>query len=870
MVDVDLKALFQRHNRYIRSRLEAAAGQSMSRGHYEVAVEHVLAVMLEDREHDLGLLLREAGVEAARLQASLERALRGLKTGNTGRPVFAPRLLEWLEQAWLLASVDYGLAEVRSGVLVLALLRQPQRFAVDWLGETEELDAARLRAGLLDRLAASREATVALEGRLETTPSPAADDPEGALARFCEDLTAKASAGRIDPVFGREHEIRQIINILGRRRKNNPICVGEAGVGKSAVVEGLALKIVEGDVPDFLQDVRVLNLDLQLFQAGASVKGEFENRLKGVVEEAKGASRPVILFIDEVHTLIGAGGQAGTGDAANLLKPALARGELRTIAATTFSEYKRYIDKDAALARRFQPVSLDEPSPEQAVTILRGLRDIYERAHGVYIRDDALVAAAQLSARYVAGRQLPDKAIDTLDTAAARVRLSVATKPWALDDLERQVATLAREHGARRRDATNGAADDQAELAAIEARIAELEEQRVAFAARWERERGCVEALLEVRRQLADADDETAVRLRADRTRRLAELADAQSEGALIHYEVSPDIVAQVIADWTGVPKSNMRPAQGDGVVDLAVELRQRIRGQDHVVDALDRAMRLARVGLQNPDAPLGVFLFVGPSGVGKTETAIGLADLLFGGERFMTTINMSEFQDKHTISRLIGSAPGLVGYGEGGQLTEAVRQRPYSVVLLDEVEKADLEVMNLFYHVFDKGVLSDGEGRVINFRNTVVIMTSNLASDVVTEMGGDGAIPVETLLDAIRPVLSDHFTPALLARMHVVPFLPIRAEAMQDIVRLKLDRIGRRVEQAHKFRFSYGDEVVQAIVARCTEVETGARNIDHIVQQTLLPQIASSLLNTLVEPTPQSEIALGVDGDGAFEVRVA
>ncbi len=661
-----------------------------------------------------------------------------------------------------------------------------------------------------------------------------------------------------------------MIDILARRRKNNPICVGEAGVGKTAVVEGLALRIVEGDVPESLRSVEVMGLDLGLLQAGASVKGEFENRLRQVIEEIKGSPKPIILFIDEAHTLIGAGGAAGGGDAANLLKPALARGELRTIAATTWSEYKKYFEKDAALARRFQLVKLDEPDDETAVTMLRGLRERYEKAHGVVIRDDALQAAARLGSRYIAGRQHPDKGVDLMDTSAARVKIALTAKPPELQDLERRVQTLERELGALKRDraaggAAAGAEDRPAEIekevAAVKGRIAEL-------TPRWQKEKGAVEKVLEIRKKIEAPPDlkEDRAKLQKELEAAQAALKEAQGKDPLVFAEVTPEVVARVVSDWTGIPIGKMVQDQAQALLKFEEGLRRRIKGQDHVMEVVGKGIRAAKAGLKNPRTPMGVFLFAGPSGVGKTETALGVADLLFGGERFLTVINMSEFQEKHTVSRLIGSPPGYVGYGEGGVLTEAVRQKPYSVVLLDEVEKADPEVLNLFYQVFDKGMLADGEGREVDFKDTILFLTTNLASDQIVQSTADGTRPaVEDLVGLIRPVLSKHFKPALLARMTVVPFYPIGPDALKEITLLKLDQLAARLKDSHRMALDVDPKVVDAIVERCTEVETGARNVDHILSGALLPRISSEILQQMSVGALPRRILVGLDASGGF-----
>ena len=893
MIELDLRKLFDRLSPFCRRTLEGAAGSAVSRGHYEVTPEHFVLGLAEAPDHDCALILSRAGIDHAAFVKSLRRAIESQKTGNTGRPVFSPLLVSLLSDAWLAASVELSMAKIGSGAVLLALLSTTGRVGNDdWVAQLRTISRDDLVRRYGEWTAGSREeATV-----LSAAPSgprgdgPSGPDPDSMIGRFTINFTTQAREGRIDPVFCRDREIRQIVDILSRRRKNNPICVGDPGVGKTAVVEGLALRIIEGDVPDFLRNVELVGLDLGLLQAGASVKGEFENRLKGVIEEVKASPKPIVLFIDEAHTLVGAGGAAGGSDAANLLKPALARGELRTIAATTWSEYKKYFEKDPALARRFQLVKLDEPSPEEAVTILRGLRDAYEKSHGVYIRDDAVAAAVHLSARYITGRQLPDKAIDVLDTAAARVRLSLSTRPPALVEQVQAAAALKRERDALERDAVTSRVDVAGRIAEIDARIAGLEADIGALEARWTRERALVDDLLDLRRgggapdeaasAVPEADDGSGGSApaiasgdapRPDLGTALASLAGVQGRSPLVHFEVTPDAVGEVISDWTGIAVGRMMRDEAASLLTLGDDLMRRIKGQDHAIAALEESLRAAKAGIQDPNQPMGVFLFVGPSGVGKTELAIALADLLFGGERFLVSINMSEFQEKHTVSKLVGSPPGYVGYGEGGVLTEAVRQRPYSVVLLDEVEKADLEVMNLFYQVFDKGTLSDGEGRVVDFKNTVMILTSNLATDVITDLGLASPPPsLDEIVAAIRPILSRHFKPALLARMQIVPFLPLQSAELAAITRLKLDRVARRIEASHKIACRYSDAVVEAICARATEVESGARAVDQIIRRTLLPAVATTILASMTEDGVLGDLAIDVAADGHFVVSSA
>jgi type VI secretion system protein VasG len=868
MVDVDLKLLFHRLNRFCSRSLEAAAGLCVSRAHYEVAIEHYLLQLAEDPAADIQTILRHFGADPARFQKTLQRSLEGFRSGNPGKPVFSPSLLEWIQEAWMIGSIDLGLTELRSGVLLAALTASPARYLDrEMIEALEGVRPEELRRKFFDITAgSSEEPTGAGKG---AASGKGAYGAETALGRFTINLTARARAGEIDPVFGRDREIRQMIDILARRRKNNPIVVGEAGVGKTAVVEGLALKVIEGDVPKVLKEVDLLGLDMGLLQAGAGVKGEFESRLKSVMAEVKASPKPIILFIDEAHTLIGAGGAPGASDAANLLKPALARGELRTIAATTWSEYKKYFEKDAALARRFQLVGLDEPSEADAVVILRGLRTKYEASHQVRILDEGVVAAARISSRYLSGRQLPDKAVDLIDTSAARVKVGLTRRPDLLEDTERQIQTLEREREAYLQDERDGEAVDPLRLAEIEAEITRKQEARDRLEKRWLEEKGAAEKILALREKIGKAADDAAREaLQKEMKGAKKALAQIQGKEPLIKLQVDADVIAKVVSDWTGIPIGKMVQDEARSLLEFNQRLAQRIKGQEAAIEAIARGIRASKAGIGNPGTPIGVFLMVGPSGVGKTETGLAVADILFGGERFVITINMSEFQEKHTVSRLIGSPPGYVGYGEGGVLTEAVRQRPYSVVLLDEVEKADPEVMNLFYQVFDKGMLADGEGRVIDFKNTVIFMTSNLASDVIMEGCAEGAVPTpEKLTEMIRPILSRHFKPALLGRMTLVPFYPLLPDVMKEIVEMKLKRLAGRLLSSHRMVLEYDPAVVAQIAGRCTEVESGARNVDHIMQGTLLPRISTEILERIGSGPLPDLLKLGIGEDGGFTV---
>jgi type VI secretion system protein VasG len=877
MLLVDMKPLVDRLNDYCRQALADSAGLCVSQGHYEVTVEHLLLKLLDEDRADIPLLLRQHGIDAAALKRSLTRATEDFRTGNAGRPVFSPLLLELLQDAWLIASVDLAETRVRSGAILVALIARTTFLAA---GSYADMLRRLHRDAVLESFgpvcATSLEtATSADEPAAATggTASASAAGEASAIAKYCENFTEKARAGQIDPVFGRDPEIRQMVDILARRRKNNPICVGDPGVGKTAVVEGLALRVVEGDVPESLRGVTLLGLDMGLLQAGASVKGEFENRLKRIINEIKASAKPIILFIDEAHTLIGAGGQAGSSDAANLLKPALARGELRTIAATTWSEYKKYFEKDAALARRFQLVKLDEPDVRTAVLILRGLKERYEAVHRVVMRDDAIVAAAELSSRYITGRQLPDKAIDLLDTACARVKVLQSAKPDVLEDAERAIQALVRERAGLERDRDNLQAVDESRLDEIAAELAELDATRESLSARWLAQKSAAQALLAARAALAEARAATKPQTEVERLRQAvadaqAALGEAQGEAPLVRIDVDPDVVAKVVSDWTGIPLGKLQRDQAQVILHMAETLKRRVRGQDHAMDQIAEILKASAAGLKDPQQPMGVFLLVGPSGVGKTETALTVADLLFGDEKSTITVNMSEFQERHNVSRLIGSPPGYVGYGEGGLLTEAVRQRPYSVVLLDEVEKAHLDVMNLFYQVFDKGVLSDGEGKTIDFSNTVIFLTSNLATDVITDSTANGARPdAQALMAAVRPILSAHFRPALLARMTVIPFHALAAGALAAIVRLKLDKLAQRLARNNKLRLLYSDPVVDTIAARCTEVETGARNIDFILRGAVMPMLSQEILARMADPADRDTVSVDIDAKGALVV---
>ena len=872
MITVDLRALVGKLNDHCRRALEAAAGLCLSKTHYEVEIEHFLLKLSEQADGDVAALYRHYEVNHARATQELMRALDRLKTGNSRAPALSPRLPKLVRDAWVLASVQYDMPRIRSGLILLALVsdEDTQRLVYEDSRELRKLAPERMASELRTVIAGSSEdegAGGAAEGGGEPGAAPGTPGASGGktpgLDAYTIDLTARARGGHIDPILGRDAEIRQMIDILMRRRKNNPILTGEAGVGKTAVVEGFAQRIVQGDVPPSLKNVTIRTLDLGLLQAGAGVKGEFENRLKSVIQEVKSSPKPIILFIDEAHTLIGAGGAAGGSDAANLLKPALARGELRTIAATTWSEYKKYFEKDAALERRFQVVKVEEPAEDVAAIMMRGLVKVMEKHHAVRVLDEAVEAAVKLSSRYISGRQLPDKSVDLLDTAAARVAIGHAATPPAIEDCRRRIEHLTTQLEVLEREAatSDGHADRitalKAERDRETARQAELD-------ARWKEEAKLVGEIRGVREQLeANPSGTDRERLRGELDRLSAELAKIQGDSPLMQPCVDRQAVSEVVSGWTGIPVGKMLRDEINTVLQLQTFLGERVVGQSHALDAIAQRIRTSRASLDDPNRPIGVFLLVGPSGVGKTETAIALAETLYGGERNMIVVNMSEYQEAHSVSRLKGSPPGYVGYGEGGVLTEAVRQRPYSVVLMDEVEKAHQDVLELFYQVFDKGTLEDGEGRVIDFKNTIILMTSNLGTDIIMKLCADPETRPDAggLATEIRPALLKFFAPALLGRMIVVPFFPIADDVMKQIVRLKLGKVGARLGLSHGMTFEYDDGVVDQIAARCTEVESGARNVDHIITGTLLPAISRELLGRMAEGEALRRLRIGVDG---------
>ena len=875
-MDINLKTLIGKLNNTTRTAATRAANICVGLGQYEVDVEHLFLALLEQQNSDFVRIVYQCGISLTGLETDLRNEIGRFQAGSARTPVFSRHLPTLFEHAWLIASLGTGQPnQIRSGHLLLALLTEPELSQLAHRGSRlfAQIPLDKLKHDF-DKLTRGSD-----EARPES-PQQGGSDPVGELAasepgktpaldQFTTCLTQRARDGKLDPVIGRDPEIRQAIDILMRRRQNNPILTGEAGVGKTAVVEGLALRIASGDVPEVLRETEIHTLDMGLLQAGASVKGEFENRLKNVIDEVKKSPRAIILFIDEAHTMIGAGGAAGQNDAANLLKPALARGELRTVAATTWGEYKKYFEKDAALARRFQVIKVEEPSEEIACAMLRGMAPLMEKHFNVRVYDDAITEAVRLSHRYISGRQLPDKAISVLDTACAKVALGqnatpalIETGTRMLERIDAEAAALAREEA--------GGADHGAKLALLCAQRFEATQEQDRQRTRWEKEQSICAEIKRLRSRLEEGGckgDTGALR------KLVEELRTVQGEAPLVPVQVDGHVVAEIIANWTGIPLGRMVKDEIKTVMNLQGLLDERILGQTHASSVVAQRVRTSRANLDDPNKPKGVFLFVGTSGVGKTETALALADLLYGGERKLITINMSEYQEAHSVSGLKGSPPGYVGYGEGGVLTEAVRRNPYSVVLLDEIEKAHPDVLELFFQVFDKGVLDDAEGREIDFRNTIIICTSNAASPQIMQAclnKSPSELPgPEQLAELVRPQLVKHFKPAFLGRLSVVPFYPITDDVLANIIRLKLEHIKRRVAENHQAEFRYDDSLIEAVLARCTEVDSGARNVDTILNGTLLPEIAGTVLARMAEGRAMSSIKVGATKAGKFKYAV-
>lgn len=886
MISIDLKSLVVKLNEPTRNALEGAAGLCLSRTHYNVEIEHWLLKLLEIPDSDIQALLTRYEINIGNLVRHLNRELDAIKGGNTRAPALSPTIVDLAKNAWILASVEYGYPKITSAHILAALLLDDglRRATEITNGELKKIAPESLREltrAIVGTTAESKSASVQDNGTnsadINTMPSATP-----ALDKFTVNLTDAAKKGKIDAVLGRDEEVRQIVDILIRRRQNNPILTGEAGVGKTAVVEGFALRIASGDVPDQLKNVTIRSLDLGLLQAGASVKGEFENRLKSVIAEVKASPEPIIMFIDEAHTLIGAGGKEGQGDAANLLKPALARGELRTIAATTWAEYKKYFERDPALTRRFQVVKIEEPDEEKAINMMRAIAGMLEKHHKVRILDEAIVDSVKLSSRYITSRQLPDKSVSLLDTACARVALSQSATPAAIEDTRRQIAqctstvdSLAREN------ASHGNYTQKIE--SLEQQKSELQTLLETQEAQWNTEKKFVADIHELQQKIehlfhqqksAEASDENQQeldRLRAALSGLHEELARCQGETPLINVDVDGQAIAEVVANWTGIPVGKMVSNEIKAILELQEALGQRVIGQPHALEAIAQCIRTSRAGLTDTRKPIGVFFMVGSSGVGKTETALALADILYGGEQNITVINMSEFKEEHKVSMLLGSPPGYVGYGEGGVLTEAVRRKPYSVILLDEMEKAHPGVQDVFYNLFDKGTIKDGEGRDIDFRNTVIIMTSNAAEEHIRAMcaAQETRPDPEVLLDNFRPQLLRYFKPAFVGRTTVIPYYPLNDDDLLKICLINMNRIKKRVKEHYNAEFTYDEDVMLHILARSQEVDTGARNIENILTRTLLPTLAAECLAKMANGVNIQKIHVGATEDGHFTYQI-
>ncbi len=896
MITIDLKSLVGKLNEPTRNALEGAAGLCLARSHYNVEIEHWLLKLLEIPDSDLLAILDKFEIELGRLTQDLNHELDRIKAGNTRAPALSPTIVDIAKNAWMLASVEYGHPVATSAHILAALMLDDnlRRSTEASSGELKKIQPESLREvvrAIVGTTTESKDSATGDTSSSSGTTATGIPSKTPALDKFTVNLTEDAKQGKIDAVLGRDEEIRQIIDILIRRRQNNPILTGEAGVGKTAVVEGFALRIASGDVPEPLRGISVRSLDLGLLQAGASVKGEFENRLKSVIAEVKASPQPIIMFIDEAHTLIGAGGKEGQGDAANLLKPALARGELRTIAATTWAEYKKYFEKDPALTRRFQIVKIEEPNEEKAINMMRAISVMLQNHHGVQIMDDAIVDSVRLSSRYITARQLPDKSVSLLDTACARVSLSQSATPAAVEDTRRHITQCQTNiNSLERENATLDNCEERitelkAELKKNEHHLQEQEQQ-------WDKEKNKVEKIHQLQKQIEDnyhaqqlseeqrKENDTPEHLSADELnkiktelhRLMAELEQIQGDNPMIQVNVGSQAIAEVVANWTGIPVGKMVSDEIEAILKLSDALGNRVIGQPHALNAMAENIRTSRAGLTDPRKPIGVFLMVGPSGVGKTESALALADTLYGGEHNISTINMSEFKEEHKISMLLGSPPGYVGYGEGGVLTEAVRRKPYSVLLLDEMEKAHPGVQDIFYNLFDKGTIKDGEGRDIDFRNTIIIMTSNAGEEHIRAIcaQSEERPDPEVLLDNFRPQLLNFFKPAFLGRTTVIPYYPLGDEDLLKICKINMSRIEKRIKSHYGAAFSYHDDVMLHIVARSQEVDTGARNIENILSRTLLPEMATECLSKLADGKEVSRIEVGVNDDGQFTYAIS
>jgi len=924
MSEISLETVTGKLNRVGYDAFMKALRQAKNAGNRNVELAHWLLHIVQNDRSDITLTLDHFKLDRAKVLSDITSVVDGFRKNETEMPGVSNHITDLLDRGWHYATLFFGETQIRSGHILIAAFKQLElrRALVQISKEFREIDADQVAAEARTIWNGSDEENLQpMDGSGLAAPGAPGADGEAqaagttALDRYSVDLTAKAASGEMDPIVGRDDEIRQIIDVLMRRRQNNPILTGEAGVGKTAVVEGFAQKLVSGDVPPQLKDVRLCSLDIGLMQAGASMKGEFEQRLRAVIDQVQASPTPIILFIDEAHTLIGAGGAQGTGDAANLLKPALARGTLRTVAATTWAEYRNYFEKDPALTRRFQPVQVDEPSEEKCFDMLRGILAPMEKHHQVRISDEAVVAAVRLSSRYIPARQLPDKAVSLLDTACARVAISQSTVPATVEDLRLLLVARAKELEAQERESEIGKADEE-RITAIKEEMAEAEAKLAEFEAEWEKEKALVDEILELRDKISKQKEEAAAAaegdgadtsaqaapgdaaperettvvpettvvtegnpaaetidpdaIKADLRVKVGELEDRKPDQRMIYAHVDEQSIASVVSDWTGIPVGRMVADEVQTILNLPDILNQRVIGQSHGLHMIAKRIETNRAKLDNPNKPIGVFMLCGPSGVGKTETALALAEALYGGEQNIITINMSEFQEAHTVSGLKGAPPGYVGYGEGGRLTEAVRRKPYSVVLLDEVEKAHPDVHEMFFQVFDKGMMEDGTGRVIDFKNTLIILTSNVGTEVIMQMAGQGETQPDpdTLNTALKPYLLQQFPPALLGRIVTIPYFPLSGEMLGGIVRLQLGRITKRISTNHNAVFDYSDAVVEHIVSQCNDPDSGGRMIDNIITNTLLPALSREFLNRALEKEEVKRASVDIV-DGTFSYTV-
>jgi type VI secretion system protein VasG len=870
MQSKDLKSLLLKLNSYLIRNLDTATGHGIKLNHYEISMEHLLISLLEEGHGDVPPILKYFGIDPGAVQERCIKNLNEMETGNSGRPKLSPHLTDLLEKAWMMSSVHLHETKIRSGALFASFVSSELVISAGMMDLFSPIKEEDLRTEFYKIVQGSSEDRLAGADELSTETIKEIPPDGTVLDLYTMNLTQQAKDGKIDPILGRDEEIIQTIEVLSRRKKSNPILLGEPGVGKTAIVEGLALKVAAGEVPDIIKGVQIHSLDMGSLQAGTKMRGEFEKRLKAVITEVTQSAKPIILFIDEAHTLIGAGASAGGSDAANLLKPALARGEFRAIAATTYMEYNKYFAKDAALERRFQPIHIGEPDDDKAMLMMRGIKSKYEIYHGIHITDEAIEAAVKLSRRYIAGRQLPDKSVDLLDTAATRVKMSLTSKPPKLELRISEMKSIEIEIDSLNKDSDLDLGNHATILKELNKKKDDLKKEVEADEKKWQKECELIKQLVELRKskfenkEKSKSNNEVDSKIKKVNT----ELQKVQGENPQVFADVTSKIVAEVIEAWTGIQVGNMTRDEMTTLLEIEDELKKRVVGQDHAIKQIADVIRGAKIGIKNEEAPIGVFLLVGPSGVGKTELSRAVAEVLFGDERFMVTLNMTEYQNEHNTSRLIGADPGLVGYGEGGALSEPVRRRPYCVVLLDEIEKANSSVIDIFMQVFDRGMLKDADRRDINFANTIIFMTSNLASEVLFEKYNDGMTSPDDLLEELRPYMNQYFRPEFLGRVKPIIFLPLVSEVMKTIVNIKLNKIAKRLSDNQKLMVEFKEPVIDSIVAACTRAETGARNIDAIVDKTLAPEISSKLLSFMAESKSPTKLTISKGKDGEFKYK--